>query len=680
MTTLITGANGFIGRVLCDEAAKRELDIKVLLRPLTEYETYPASNDFALGALPYDLPIDLMSGIDSVIHLAGTTRGEDYNEAYAINVLGTEYLLRLFKKAKCTGRFIFVSSQSAKPTAVSAYGKTKFDAEQVVKNSGVPYIIIRPGLVVGYGDHGLFSRMTSVVKLCRFIPLPAGGRAIVQPVDVTTLSLALINALNLPLDRNYELNLGDPDGISLKDFLTVQSKQIAGRDLKKINIPLWPIKWGLTLFSFLHIPFPITLDNLRGLETVEKMPIGDAYEILGIKREPIMTVIRNACVKPNISSNDSTLPVKIMVVGAGKIGIVHSLNLKRRIGVSLAALVDTRKKALKLYKTMGIKTKYFTDLEQAMTVAKPDGVIIATPVKTHLKLVKLIKHHHLPILVEKPLALSRTMLDSFKELEDEEIIQVGYMAAQYPHLDRCVQMLSDKRLGKILGFRALALQSHIMSKKPVLWEMKKAEAGGGVILNFAGHLIAVLQRLLGVPNRVACNYWSIYSTEVEDAAEIAFYYPVFQGRIVTSWSISGYERPIYRVYFHFENGLVIFDNTSLSLMINDNLVETHKQEDYDSEVGFNLAPDYTGAGFAREHLNFVRTIIAPHQLKLPHENGMVEIPSQTPVGLSEAIKIETLIDEVYKHKQNDLRVDRYTVAKEIDASMDKLISDLRKQK
>ena len=57
-------------------------------------------------------------------------------------------------KARGVGRIVFLSSQSAHEDAVSAYGRTKLEAERLIRDSGVAHAILRPGLVFGPGADG----------------------------------------------------------------------------------------------------------------------------------------------------------------------------------------------------------------------------------------------------------------------------------------------------------------------------------------------------------------------------------------------------------------------------------------------------------------------------------------------------------------------------------------------
>lgn len=689
MRILITGANGFIGRQVCKAAAELGHKVNALIRCGNPSSGYPVADSVYYGQLPYNIPEGALDEVECVIHLAAATTGQNKVEAHAVNVEGTAYLLDMFKKKCPEGRFVFISTQSARENAAANYGKTKYLAEELVRESGMAHCIIRPGLVIGSAGRGLFHRMRRLVRKSPVVPLLAGGRALIQPVEVQVLAEAILKCVDLPLEKNLELNLGDPDGLTMKELLRMIVKAEIGKKRIEVPIPTLPVKIALRFAETLRIPMPISMDNILGLESVERMETRSSYEELGLVPEPVQEMVYKI-MKPAPVTQSDTSPLKVLLVGAGKIGIVHALNLLMREGIALCGIVDKRSSAMGLYKTIGIRTKYFSNMDDAIQKCNPDCVMICTPASTHYALAKKCVEMKLPVLLEKPMGLSASEFDSFRELAvaaGAMPIHVGYMAAQHPHLDAAVTMLRNGELGKVLGFRGFALQSHIMASKPVSWEMKKASSGGGVIINYAGHLLAIIRRLFADPHSVECSAWKIYSVDVEDAAEMSFQYPAFQGRVIASWSIPGYDRPMYRLSVDCEHGSIVFDNTAVMLLRNGKMTEIRTQLDCSATVGYNSAPDYTGGAFAREHKNFARAVALWKSGKTVSDadvyNTAQSMPSRTPVTVMEATAVEQLIQSLYEAAQkhggtNLLTVDRYVAAKDNDKRMDEILAELKK--
>lgn len=616
MKILVTGATGFIGSRFCELAIQAGHNVVALVRP---GRNLPTQVRVVYGSLPYDVPSRVWEGVEACVHCAAVTTSAAAAESEAINLEGTRFLLA-GSKASNVQRFIFLSSQSAHEHAVSAYGITKRKGEELVCESGVPYAILRPGLVYGPGKQGLFWRMRESVRKLPLLPLLGGGHALVQAIHVDDLCTGILRCLDFPAEQNEELNLGDPTGVPLREFL--QQIQLAERGQRRaeLPIPLGPVKLFVGLGEKLKLPLPISSDNLKGMELVQRMDTAASLKTLGLELRPLADGMRASVRDSGICERDSlgersaahvaSAPVRLLLIGAGKIGIVHALNARQREDEELVGIVDHHAKAFRFYRSMGFAGPYFTDLAQAVEEQKPDGAIIATPASTHLTIAKWCLERGVAVLIEKPLSIRAEDTREFATLTAKYPAipcHAGYMAAQYPHLERARQLIGSGELGRVLEFRAVALQSHIMAAKPVRWEMIAAKSGGGAMINFAGHVISMLFRLFGLPQSFRGVRWALHSTEVEDAFAARLDFGNFSGELFSSWSVPGYPRPQNLIEVQCEQGSVLVENFGTSVRDGDgNTVQFWSQREFD--LGYNASPDYTGAGFSMEHQNFVHAI------------------------------------------------------------------------
>lgn len=193
MNILVTGANGFVGRALCDELMKRGTQVRGAVR--TRDQMPHGIKTAPVGAI--DGATDwskAVAGIDVVIHLAARVHvmrdiaSDPLEEFRKVNVAGTMNLARQAAKAG-VNRLIYVSSikvngettvaegkfsETDAPNPQDPYGVSKWEAEQalhrVVKETGLEVVILRPPLVYGEGVKGNFAQMMRVLEAG--IPLP----------------------------------------------------------------------------------------------------------------------------------------------------------------------------------------------------------------------------------------------------------------------------------------------------------------------------------------------------------------------------------------------------------------------------------------------------------------------------------------------------------------------------
>jgi len=174
---LITGASGFVGYHLIEEALHNNLDVYVAVRKSSKIDhlkslniqyTYPDFNDII--SLKKDLQ---EKQYDYIIHAAAITRARSQKEYNLVNAGYTYNLAAAAKTADINLKgFVFISSLAAAgplkslngtiteettPRPITAYGKSKLLAEEKLKSiSSLNYTILRPTAVYGPRDTGIY--------------------------------------------------------------------------------------------------------------------------------------------------------------------------------------------------------------------------------------------------------------------------------------------------------------------------------------------------------------------------------------------------------------------------------------------------------------------------------------------------------------------------------------------
>ncbi|MGQ0800640.1 MAG: NAD-dependent epimerase/dehydratase family protein [Pseudomarimonas sp.] len=179
----ISGASGYVGTALL-AAVRRAGDTPVAIGR----KAPDAATEWRFSLLENAPADDLLHGLDALLHLAADTRGElSVNDEQEVS-----HAVALARQAAARGiPMLFVSSQAASASAPGAYGRNKWAIEAAIASLGA--ISIRPGLVVGGPERGLFGLLCGVVRRSPLLPtlLPAPQ---VQPVHIDDLTQALLRA------------------------------------------------------------------------------------------------------------------------------------------------------------------------------------------------------------------------------------------------------------------------------------------------------------------------------------------------------------------------------------------------------------------------------------------------------------------------------------------------------
>jgi len=206
----VTGATGFVGCALREEAARRGVPLRALTR-----KDQPAADgvEWVRGDLhDREAIAALVAGAEAVIHVAGVVNTPDPMGFHLGNVEGTELLIDAARAAEVP-RFVFVSSLAAREPGLSKYGQSKRHAEEVVQTSGLDWTIVRPPAIYGPRDREIFE----MFRAARWgvLPMPPKGRAsMIHVDDLARLLLALLPGGPAVKERIFEPDDGRPGGWS----------------------------------------------------------------------------------------------------------------------------------------------------------------------------------------------------------------------------------------------------------------------------------------------------------------------------------------------------------------------------------------------------------------------------------------------------------------------------------
>lgn len=187
---LITGASGFIGSFIVEEALRRGFDTWAAMRRSSKKDFL---KDERINFIELDLSskeklTEQLRGheFDYVVHAAGVTKCLDPKDFYRINTEGTKNLVNALLELKMPlKRFVYISSLSIfgairekqpyeeiretdTPKPNTHYGKSKLEAEQWLDSIGnepgmsLPYVVLRPTGVYGPRERDYFLMAQSI--------------------------------------------------------------------------------------------------------------------------------------------------------------------------------------------------------------------------------------------------------------------------------------------------------------------------------------------------------------------------------------------------------------------------------------------------------------------------------------------------------------------------------------
>ncbi|WP_456269936.1 SDR family oxidoreductase [Kushneria sp. AK178] len=200
MTTLVIGANGGIGRRLCEQAARHGYPVRAMVRDAQQKAFFDSIGvDTVTGDLSGEMA-HVLEGCDQVVFTAGSGATTGPDQTLMVDLNGAMRAIDLAREHGIR-RFVMVSTLHVDPLrgpeGLRPYLAAKRAADAYLQASGLEHVILRPGRLSDDTGSGR-------------IEIDA-GRATTDSVSRDNVALSLLTLLSRPTPAPDEVILLDGD-------------------------------------------------------------------------------------------------------------------------------------------------------------------------------------------------------------------------------------------------------------------------------------------------------------------------------------------------------------------------------------------------------------------------------------------------------------------------------------
>lgn len=266
MKVFVTGGTGFVGREIVKQLVAAGYVVRALVREgsgeklpaLANIEVHPGDVTDSASL------VGAMQGCDAVIHLVGIIRefpgrGVTFKK---MHVSASENILEACVEQEVK-RYLHMSSNGTGKDGSTNYHKTKWQAEQLVRESGLDWTIFRPSLIFGPGSE-FVKMLTELIRRVPVVPVIGDGQYRMQPVAVEQVAQSFVKALKMPETIGQTYHQGGGASYSYDEILDLTAQGMGREKAMKIHQPLFIIKPMIKLLQGFE-QFPITEDQLKML-------------------------------------------------------------------------------------------------------------------------------------------------------------------------------------------------------------------------------------------------------------------------------------------------------------------------------------------------------------------------------------------------------------------------------
>ena len=262
MKILITGASGFIGSFIVEEALRRGFETWAAVRGSSsrQFLTDSRINFIELNLSSEEQLTEQLRGLqfDYVVHAAGVTKCLDKQDFHRINTEGTQHLVRVLLALQMRiKRFVYISSLSimgaireqqpyteiresdeARPN--TAYGRSKLETEEWLATiKELPYVVLRPTGVYGPRERDYFMMAKSIKAHTDF----AVGY---KQQDITFVYVTdVVQAVFLACEKGVtgrRYFLSDGEVYQSSTFSNLIRKELGNPWWIRITAPIWVLR------------------------------------------------------------------------------------------------------------------------------------------------------------------------------------------------------------------------------------------------------------------------------------------------------------------------------------------------------------------------------------------------------------------------------------------------------
>ena len=265
MKVLITGGSGFLGQEMIRHLVAANHSVRALVRKADALKGFSGIETIVGDTTKPETLCNQLSDCDAVIHLVGIIR-EFSEKGITFKKLHVESTKNILRAAEEQGikRYLQISANGTRENATTAYHQTKWEAEELVRQSKLDWTIFRPSLIFGPEDQ-FVNMLAQLIKVLPVVPVMGDGQYQLQPVSVIDIAKGFVAALDKPeaIGKTYQCCGSQAFSYDQTlDLIAQALGQVAGT--RKIHQPLWLMKPIVALLQTIPL-FPMTSDQLQML-------------------------------------------------------------------------------------------------------------------------------------------------------------------------------------------------------------------------------------------------------------------------------------------------------------------------------------------------------------------------------------------------------------------------------
>jgi uncharacterized protein YbjT (DUF2867 family) len=230
--------------------------------------------------------------------LPGSPRIADLNEGAALRaaLAGASHIVccahashapSVIAAAPAAATLVFLGSTRKFTKWPDLHGDGVRNGEAAFLASGQRGVMLHPAMIYGAAGENNVQRLAGLLRRLPIVPLPGGGRALVQPIYQDDVTAAIVAALAVDWHGPQSLVIAGPAPLSYADFVRAIAAAAGLPAPRIVPLPAAPLRFAAALTRLLPGMPAVGPAEIRRLTEDKAFDIAPMRQILGIEPRPL---------------------------------------------------------------------------------------------------------------------------------------------------------------------------------------------------------------------------------------------------------------------------------------------------------------------------------------------------------------------------------------------------------
>ncbi len=263
----VIGATGRSGMALCRALLERGVDFVPVVR---------SGEKFAASGLPGTAAIaDLNDSFELGRVLRAARR--------VVSCAHARYTPGLLDAARKADQFVLLGSTRRFSTWLDVHGEGVLSGETALIGSGRSGVMLHPTMIYGAQGENNVQRLAALLRRLPVVPLPGGGKSLVQPIHQSDLTKCLLAALDIAWTAPRTLVVAGPSAVSYAQFVRAVAAAAKLRSPRIISVPAGVLMALAPVAALLPFLPDISPMEIRRLLEDKSFTVGPMFATLGVR-------------------------------------------------------------------------------------------------------------------------------------------------------------------------------------------------------------------------------------------------------------------------------------------------------------------------------------------------------------------------------------------------------------